>query len=345
MKSLCLLMICIIARQLCGEVVWQGKGAQDTDVLIELSSVPVDVDKKVQVRVTLQAPKGYQADKGKIRNQLLNFIGFGPSPFTLLSEETTLINEQTTKITYTLDPEIAGNHQLTLGKIVFEPISQSTEKPLEIMTGVFTVPVILKTDRISYQGLSAGLLPLSMKLPVDISPKNYEDFVENDQISAHLLEESRSLLPKRGRIVIVIALCLLIGLMMLLGRYWRKAMQPSKAEMQKKLALSAVEHAMDDLQALKNKNYPETGSYDTYYSSITAIVRKFIEEAYNIHASRLTTIEFLHYAATHPILETDSREMLAQFLTNADRIKFAQGSSTREECETSFQQALEIIRK
>lgn len=345
MKFLYLLTLCTLAGQLCGEVVWQGKGAQDTSVLIELSNVPVDVDKKVQIRVTLQAPKGYQVDKSKIRNQLLNFIGFGPSPFTLLSEETTLIDAQTTKITYTLDPEMTGNHQLTLGNVIFEPPSQSKEKPLEIMTGVFNVPVILKTDQIAYQGLPAALLPLSMKLPVDISSKNYEDFVENDQILAHLLEESRELLPKRGRTVMVLVACLLIGLMLLLGRYWRQAMQPSQAEMQKKLTQSAAERAVNALQSLKNKHYAETASYDAYYSTLTAIVRQFLEEAYNIHALKLTTIEFLRDAATNPLLETDFRELLKQFLTNADRVKFAQGTSTSEECETSFQQALEIVRK
>jgi hypothetical protein len=52
-------------------------------------------------------------------------------------------------------------------------------------------------------------------------------------------------------------------------------------------------------------------------------VRRFLEDRFGLHAPELTTDEFLEVAAGSPDLTAADRRFLRDFLTNADRVKFA----------------------
>lgn len=335
-------LLLVIGYLRCEEA-WHGAGPQGSRIHIEVSHLPVEVDNKVQIQVTLVAPRGYQVDKNRMRNQLLDYIGFGPSPITLMSEETAIIDEVTTKITYTLDPEIAGDHLLTFGQIIFNPPENSQSAPIKMMTGVFSIPVILKTEMISYQGVPAELLPLSMNLPVDLSEANRETFINNEIIEEKLLKQSQNLAKHGWRDIFIFTICLLIVLTAILSIYRNKIKSPTAEEMRKYAALSAKDHAIHLLEALKNERFTKNGSYEAYFNNLTNVVRNYLEEAYGIRASRLTTIEFLQYAATHSFLDADVKITVQEFLQKADRIKFAQAGSSSKECELALNQALHIV--
>jgi hypothetical protein len=343
MNPLFLIAFILMIAQSHGDEVWHGTGPQASAIRIELSHTPVSVDDKVQIKATITAPHGYQVDKSKMRNQLLNFLGFGPSPFTLLSEETANVNDQTITITYTLDPEIAGNHLLTFGKITFLPVENQKEMAIEIMTGVFSVPVELNTEMTGFQGIPAEVLPLSIKLPVDISFVNRENFYESPNIKEQLLQQSRAHETVLWKRILLVFATISIALIALLALYWNKIKKPSKEEIEKYIAISAHDKALNDLELLKEFQFTDQNSYKHSYNLLTNIVRKYIEEAYGIGALHLTTMEFLQFASINSSIDENTRELIGKFLQHADRIKFTQSLPSKEAYESAYAQAMHIV--
>jgi len=57
--------------------------------------------------------------------------------------------------------------------------------------------------------------------------------------------------------------------------------------------------------------------------ALSAIVRHYLEQRYEIRAPELTSEEFLQVATARPELSADHRGLLCSFLERCDRVKFA----------------------
>ncbi len=104
-------------------------------------------------------------------------------------------------------------------------------------------------------------------------------------------------------VVIVIALCFL------LYRFY-KSNKPS---------LTPHEQAMSAITELKNAHL----EVHSFYTSLSDIVRHYLEGQFHIAATGQTTREFLNAAKQNPHLEQTDRESLGSFLVAADLVKFA----------------------
>jgi DNA-binding cell septation regulator SpoVG len=78
-----------------------------------------------------------------------------------------------------------------------------------------------------------------------------------------------------------------------------------------------------------------------FYVLTTDIIREYIESLYHLPATESTTPEFIKALTNEPLLESQTRKMLANFLNQADMIKFAKQSSS----ELQMQEALHSIRQ
>lgn len=87
-----------------------------------------------------------------------------------------------------------------------------------------------------------------------------------------------------------------------------------------KPVLSAYDQAMLDINTLKE----QTLATQPFYTSLSDIVRQYLEGQFNISATGQTTREFLNAAKQNPHLEHSDRELLGSFLVAADLVKFAQ---------------------
>ncbi len=115
-------------------------------------------------------------------------------------------------------------------------------------------------------------------------------------------------------VVIALALCLLIY------RFF-KGNSPS---------MSPNEQAMYAIRELKNTPL----EVHSFYTSLSDIVRHYLEGQFNIAATGQTTREFLNAAKKNPHLEQTDREALGSFLVAADLVKFARhepGSNVNNE--------------
>jgi hypothetical protein len=83
-----------------------------------------------------------------------------------------------------------------------------------------------------------------------------------------------------------------------------------------------------------------------YCFEVSKIIRRYIEERFNIHAPQLTTEEFLHELAESPeALLASHRALLGDFLQHCDLAKFAGWYYCRPDLEAMHVCAVEFVRQ
>lgn len=86
---------------------------------------------------------------------------------------------------------------------------------------------------------------------------------------------------------------------------------------------SAYDDAVAQLRALEDQGPPDEARADAWFVALSAIVRHYLEQRYEIRAPELTTEEFLQVATARPELTAEHRGLLRSFLERCDRVKFA----------------------
>lgn len=101
--------------------------------------------------------------------------------------------------------------------------------------------------------------------------------------------------------------------------------------------------ALRKLEALKEKNLPQHGKIEAYYVELSAIVRYYIENRFNIRAPEMTTEEFLHTLKDKNVLNPAQKSLLREFLTAADIVKFAKFRPDNTAINDSFAMAYRFV--
>lgn len=86
---------------------------------------------------------------------------------------------------------------------------------------------------------------------------------------------------------------------------------------------SAYDEAVARLVELEHQGPPDETSADGWFVALSAIVRHYLEQRYEIRAPELTTEEFLQVATARPELTIEHRGLLTSFLERCDQVKFA----------------------
>ena len=102
--------------------------------------------------------------------------------------------------------------------------------------------------------------------------------------------------------------------------------------------------ALNSLNELKNKNLWQKGMIKEYHTEITEIIRRYFEERFELPALELTTTEVTQLLGkktdAYPVLN-----VIYNFLTNADLVKFAKYNPDGSINEEMMNQAVEIVNK
>ncbi len=115
----------------------------------------------------------------------------------------------------------------------------------------------------------------------------------------------------------------------LLALYWfklRKAPEPPPLPPLPPQVLAA--RALDDLLA---RNLVEQGKIKEFYLAISAILRRYIENRFNLRAVEQTTEEFFLGLNTSPLFNLEQKQLLKKFLDHCDLVKFARHRPAGEE--------------
>ncbi len=86
---------------------------------------------------------------------------------------------------------------------------------------------------------------------------------------------------------------------------------------------TAYDTAVARLVALETGGAPDGAAADPWFVELSGIVRRYLEDRYDIAAPERTTEEFLTEAAKAAELTADHRALLSAFLDRCDRVKFA----------------------
>jgi hypothetical protein len=105
----------------------------------------------------------------------------------------------------------------------------------------------------------------------------------------------------------------------------------------------AHEIALAALQRLHRQRLIEEGQFEEYYVRLSAIVRRYLEEGFHLRAPEMTTEEFLSAAATDGRLLAAHRRLLAEFLSQADLVKFARHLPTLRDSEGAYEAAQRFV--
>ena len=157
--------------------------------------------------------------------------------------------------------------------------------------------------------------------------------VAGDTLQEMELRELKGTLPlltRTGWWPLLILGCILLGGILFVTRFFINSQKPT---------LSPHEKAMLALQSLSGSNQ----DVHSFYTSLSNIVRTYIEDRFNISAHGQTTREFLIAEKENPRLEQYDRQALADFLIAADLVKFARFEPESNMWDEAIQRAKQFI--
>ena len=136
-----------------------------------------------------------------------------------------------------------------------------------------------------------------------------------------------------GAVALLVALVLLLRWLAKRRRHVATATPPPPAHV---IALGA-------LDALRARRLVEKGAIKEYYSTLTDIVRAYLEGRYRVRAPEMTTEEFLVASSRDGRLGADHRQLLGNFLGESDLVKFARHLPSTDDSERAYSAARRFV--
>ncbi len=119
----------------------------------------------------------------------------------------------------------------------------------------------------------------------------------------------------------------------------RKAPEPATAPPR-----PADQIALEALDEIRRKNLPARGLVKEYYLEISNVARRYLENRFGLRAPERTTEEFLQeLAGDYSSFSRPHQELLADFLTHCDLVKFARYGPSADEIENVYRSARRLV--
>jgi hypothetical protein len=186
--------------------------------------------------------------------------------------------------------------------------------------GVLTEPLLLQVSTIAVDTTQA------IK---DIKAPYEETYTWVDWLKDHMYVVYGSL---AGILAIIIILVII--------RRMRKIQPPLVVVEAPKIPAHII--AFEKLEKLKQQKLWQEGKLKSYYSSLTDILREYIENRFKIPAMEQTTDEII-FGFRNAAVDEESKRRLKQVLTLADLVKFAKEQPLSDENEASMTNVADFI--
>lgn len=108
-------------------------------------------------------------------------------------------------------------------------------------------------------------------------------------------------------------------------------------------SISPYERASVALGRLEARGLPEGEELDAWYVELSSIVRRYLEDRFQLRAPELTTEEFLREAQRSVHLSAEHKSLLVGFLADCDRVKFAGYEPDAEESRALLEAARKFL--
>ncbi len=101
--------------------------------------------------------------------------------------------------------------------------------------------------------------------------------------------------------------------------------------------------ALKALQLLMNKGLLEQDECKPFYTELSLILRTYLEGRFNLNAPDETTEEIVEELSRSPELNGGQRNILQEFMRQADMVKFAKGHPDRTTMESAFHTTMQFV--
>lgn len=178
------------------------------------------------------------------------------------------------------------------------------------------------------------LLPLKQSIPLEMDEANRQ-FQETIQRKEPIYNQK--IFYEHSLPWLEILILTLFGLWALMWYLYPVVSKPVERP-EKKLARLQQE-ALLTIKQLDKKSLP----VDQVYLELSHLIRQYMKKRYELNAPEITTQEFIKELQVSPLLSQESKKNLAQFLFEADQVKFAQYQPPEQEIKNSYKVVQEII--
>ena len=105
------------------------------------------------------------------------------------------------------------------------------------------------------------------------------------------------------------------------------------------------EWALAELARIRDEDPVSQGATDELYARIENVLRWYVAFRFSIDAPDQTSKELLTAAADHEGIDDDARVTLERLVRNGDRIKFAGGAASRNDCTEALESARGFVER
>ncbi|MEN6427506.1 MAG: BatD family protein [Phycisphaerales bacterium] len=250
----------------------------------------------LQFEATLQP--GYRIEMPKVDKVLENF---GIVDWDNLGEKLDAKNNVVTTYQYRLEPFLSGNYEIPAFTFEFRDVNDPNA-----------------THELTSEPIAVEVASLLGDQRTKLVIEDIEDVVEMPRPAR------RWWLLGLGAIVLATVPA---GWLLLRGRRARQLVRIFKP---------AHEVAYARLKVLVALNLVEQGRIKEFYERISGILRHYIEDRFDLHAPERTTEEFLAELRGAELFVSSDKQMLEEFLTHCDLVKFAKHEPPTEQIQRTF---------
>jgi len=274
---------------------------------VKVDRKEVSLAERVRLVLQVRAKEDYAVEMPKFGEKLEQFaiVDYLSPPDRLLEEGTVL-----TERIYTLEPFLSGTYKIPPMSVSFRKKDEAEPKEHVLESEELTIEV-------------KSLLPEQM---AEMDIKEIAPPVE---------------LPPPDRTPLYLGIAGGIGVVAMAGGLiaWRKR--------RRRIGLAPRrpphEIAFEAIERLVNEQWIEKGEIKEFYLRLSGVLRRYIEARFGLHAPEHTTEEFLDEMSRTDILDARHQDLLKEFLTHCDLVKFAEYPPTTEEIQRSFDLCKQFI--
>lgn len=302
------------------------------------------------INIVSTYPKGYVLDYRYLKNQILDranqfsktleWQGDQIEPAQQLQND---LQQQHAQLKFL--PLITRPYFLNSLLVRFNSDSEGNSQSIDVLGRILEGRVKLEEKNAKeIFALIAPTLPLVKEMPISISLENRLKWFENRALEEKENIDLRTELEGKRipfkAITYVLALLgillffrklLLAGLKQLLA-WWNRPKDPQ-------------EEALKQMIRLEKKQSKEHLSSKTFYICLSDVVRDYVEKKYQLHSRNRSTTEFIHMLAERSFFTPAMRNLLSDFLKNADLVKFANLEPSKEDCGQAFEAVRQFVEK
>lgn len=149
--------------------------------------------------------------------------------------------------------------------------------------------------------------------------------------------------PVNYPLLILISIIFLLLLLILAIKYFLRRVKSKRPVSSVEKLKPAHQIAYEALEALQAKNLPALAKIKEFYFELSDIVRHYLENRFNLRAPEMTTEEFLYSLPESKELADNHKDLLKEFLSHCDLVKFAKYGPTQKEIDDSFKAAKRLV--